>query len=828
MMTPPALRQFSTIVRFVTVATVLVGSLGSAHSLWAVETCSGDPSAATARTWWPALRNVWTPVGVKNHPFRFNVLYNGTVLADPHPLRDIGGHPIKTYLAPFADSGVQLTFVPSLDGSLPPVRSQPYQLSASPDGGVGLQGWDPRPTPLLSTRWPITHQTGNTGVVLREEVFAHTPSGKPVETGHEPLYAWIRLSVEHVDPLDAPPTSTMLIHLGNPSMMQRSMWHEENLTVHPDRRLYPRELRREGYDHRPFSCCRLVEPDGKLRLIAMLTDGSVMLVERGERSHDYFLQVNLPAKQGKFVDFVLPMIPGEAAAVTAEAEVGFDAALEQMDRYWSQRPETAAVVDTPEPEVNEAFRRLTELAQVISETNPANRETSFLTGSWNYDTLWPTPTCMAAHMLLDPLGYHDAVAQNMEIFRNHQGEAKPPGEAYSPDPGYFGAPRELSSIDWLTDHGSVLHTVAYHGLLTDDKQFIDHWLEPILKACEFIRTNRAKVVAGAVPGVLPPAVATDTGVPTQAVWNIAWNYKGLESAVQLLREIKHPAAEKYATEAKQYKQAFVEAFRNRAAKMPTWKDDAGNAHALVPTSLNGPPDQSHPFYLDTGPLVLTYGGLLPGNDPLMQSALSYYREGPPTKLYDPRGNMHQRAILTHEVSSCEPCYSFNIVCSWQTGDRQHFLEGIYGLLAASLSPQTFSGVEHRHGICALVAPGALMVHSMRLAVIDDQIAEDELHLLRLVPGAWLAANHPTRFEKMATIFGPVSLRFQPSADSSELNVSLTADWHKQPKKIVLHAPPLVGLKTLRVNDVVHPAEKELVIETASLEPNRKTSPKGDK
>jgi hypothetical protein len=774
------------------------------------------------------LRNVWTPVGVKNHPFRFNVLYNGTVLADPHPLRDIGGHAIKTYLAPYAEFGVQMTFLPSIDGNLPAVRTQPYQLSASPDGGVGLQGWDPRPAPLLWTRWPITHHTGNTGVVLREEVFAHTPNGKPVKTGREPLYAWIRLSVEHVDQLDAPPTATMLIHLGNPAMMQRSMWHEENLTVHPERRIYPRVLKREGYDDAPFSCCRLVEPDGKIRLIAMLQAGSVMLVERTKGSRDYFLQVNLPAKKGTFVDFVVPMVPGPAAEVTAESEIGFDPALEQMDRYWSERPATAAVVDTPEPQVNAAVRRLTELAQVITETNPDNREPSFLTGSWNYDTLWPTPTCMAAHMLLDPLGYHDFVAKNVEIFRAHQGEAKPPGEAYTLDPGYFGAPRELSSIDWLTDHGSVLHTVAYHGLLTRDRRFIDHWLGPILKACEFIRTNRAKVVAGSVPGVLPAAVATDTGVPTQAVWNIAWNYKGLESAARLLREIDHPAAEKYEKEASEYKQAFVQAFRQRAATMPSWTDDAGTSHKLVPTCLNGPPDQSHPFYLDTGPLVLTYAGLLPGDDPLIQSALAYYREGPPTKLYDPRGNMHQRAVLTHEISSCEPCYSFNIDCSWSTGDRQHFLEGMYGLLAASLSSQTFSGVEHRHGICALVAPGALMFHAIRLAVIDDEIASDELHLLRLVPTAWLAADHQTRFEKMPTLFGPVTLRFQPSADNKELDVSFTADWTERPKRIVLHAPPVAGLKTVRINGVPHAAEKDIVVDLAPPTDGRKPSQTSEK
>src|SRR5690606_3382588 len=196
----------------------------------------------------------------------------------------------------------------------------------------------------------------------------------------------------------------------------------------------------------------------------------------------------------------------------------------------SWRPPTAAVCDTAEPQVNAAVRRLTELAQVVTETNPKTGQRAFLTGSWNYDTLWPTPACMSAHMLLDLLGYHDFVADHLEIFRAAQGTAKAPGDAYELHPGYFSAPRQLSSVDWLTDHGSILHSVATNCLLSGDREKIDEWLEPILKACHFIRDSRAQTNHDGVPGVLPPAVASDASVPLQAVWNIAWNYKGLTSA----------------------------------------------------------------------------------------------------------------------------------------------------------------------------------------------------------------------------------------------------------------------------------------------------------
>lgn len=116
---------------------------------------ASEPTAEVANSWWPALRNVWTPIGWKDHLFRFCVLYNGTVMADPN-----AGFPTK-HREKYAGLGVQLTFTPSADGSFPTRPSQePYQLSDTPDGGVGNQGWTENPAPVLWTEWPCTHMYG--------------------------------------------------------------------------------------------------------------------------------------------------------------------------------------------------------------------------------------------------------------------------------------------------------------------------------------------------------------------------------------------------------------------------------------------------------------------------------------------------------------------------------------------------------------------------------------------------------------------------------------------------------------------------------------------
>src|SRR5690606_9506804 len=91
----------------------------------------------------------------------------------------------------------QLTFHPSGNGqipAMPSVRTRLYRI----DGGLGEQGWrEDQEAPVLYTRWPLEE-----GLVLKTEMFAHMQGGGDVTTATEPLYAWVRMSVDHVDALE--------------------------------------------------------------------------------------------------------------------------------------------------------------------------------------------------------------------------------------------------------------------------------------------------------------------------------------------------------------------------------------------------------------------------------------------------------------------------------------------------------------------------------------------------------------------------------------------------------------------------------------------------
>lgn len=163
----------------------------------------------------------------------------------------------------------------------------------------------------------------------------------------------------------------------------------------------------------------------------------------------------------------------------------------------------------------------------------------------------------------------------------------------------------------------------------------------------------------------------------------------------------------------------------------------------------------------------------------------------------------QPVCLWHEISSCEPCYSWNVFHAWQAGDRPKFLEGLYSLLTGSMSRRTSIGCEHRGGVSGTLFSVPLPIELARLSVIDDQRETARLHLLRLVPLAWLRADRPATFERIATEFGPVTLGFQVEQNGRRLRVAFEPQFRHEPQSISLHVPPLDGLSEIAVGDRVH-------------------------
>jgi len=113
-----------------------------------------EPNAEIACSWWPDITNVWTPIGWPNHLFRFNVVYEGAIVA--HPMVSPVGQ-LKPHVKPYASQGVQLTLIPSPSPYLGlgaiNLSKHGYAETTFPYDGratrIGNQGWKETPAPLL-------------------------------------------------------------------------------------------------------------------------------------------------------------------------------------------------------------------------------------------------------------------------------------------------------------------------------------------------------------------------------------------------------------------------------------------------------------------------------------------------------------------------------------------------------------------------------------------------------------------------------------------------------------------------------------------------------
>lgn len=736
-----------------------------------------EPDFQTACTWWSDLPYVWTPLGWKDHLLRFSVFWNGAILAQPNLNRR----------APQGNQGAQFAFRPG-----------------NANDRMARQGWNEGPAPVLWTEW------GWGGGLVRQEVFAHIPGGGATQTGMEPLFAWVRLSVADLIPeVPLDDTMTWVISIQAPHIV-KSMEHSE-IWFNGDGALYSGALMPDAIRYDRHRGLRILEEDGKVRLgvapgsacrarFLPPSQGSRYLPPSQVHQTAYRLELSLPFKKGADVFLLIPMLPMERAIFGRELRLGYQAALKETNRYWAVRPRSAATVTVPEPAINEAIRHSVRFSQMLTEKNPATGKYCKINGSWHYADLWTTPGAMDLIMLMDTLGHHAFVERYLDIFREEQGTVVPPGDAYGPHPGYLSTPALYKSVDWLSDNGAILYTLSMHGLLSGNRDFIERFTDTLVKSCEWIGEMRARRGHGGYEGILPAAVATDEKTKIQALWSDAWNYKGLCVAARLLARSGHPRADEFAAEAAAYRAAFLKILRAKCAGLPVWTDARGRKHRLV---LNG--DQREGarscLYLDSGPLFLVFAGILPATDPMMRDVLAWFRAGPQRKFFRPDASIFQVPALEREIASFEPCYSWNVFHSWQLGDREKFLEGMYSLFAGSLSRQTYVSCESRGGVTGNVFSAPLAIYLARLAMADDQLNPGELHLLRLMPSAWLKPGSSAVFGDLPTEFGPVTLKTRMAPDGKTLAVEFRQAFRKgqAPRRIVLHRPPVARLQTLKLN-----------------------------
>ena len=277
-----------------------------------------EPDFQIASGWWTDLWAFWTPVGWKDHLHRFNVLWNGTILAKPHMNRRSGGQGSPgvdyTFSSGASDRGLQLSLTPDYEEWVRRFKTDKLRQ----DDHQVRQGWNEDEAPVLWSEW------SKNGWRIRSEVFAHIPGGGDVQTGNEPLFLWLRLRVLDVATAPAAEKNQDFdLILQSPHLStDMAMWN--NVRFAPKQAGYPKPLKPESGELDPAKGFRVLEADSKVRLaLAPGGDSAPVLFFAAEDDQPWYrLRVKLPAKQGAHVDVLLPMLSAERQVFDAELALG--------------------------------------------------------------------------------------------------------------------------------------------------------------------------------------------------------------------------------------------------------------------------------------------------------------------------------------------------------------------------------------------------------------------------------------------------------------------------------------------------------------------------
>ena len=78
------------------------------------------------------------------------------------------------------------------------------------------------------------------------------------------------------------------------------------------------------------------------------------------------------------------------------------------------------------------------------------------------------------------------------MFKGAQGSVVPPGDAFEPHAGYLATPKNLTSVNWRTDHGALLWAIAEHALISGSPEYVEEW-SPVDRLAEGRRSAGASL-----------------------------------------------------------------------------------------------------------------------------------------------------------------------------------------------------------------------------------------------------------------------------------------------------------------------------------------------
>jgi len=520
--------------------------------------------------------------------------------------------------------------------------------------------------------------------------------------------------------------------------------------------------------------------DGATGLARYRASGRVFAVSRlnGRPLAQEEVSVLLAPGGSAVFDLILPHQPiPEDRALRLSAQ-DFEARRREARAFWRAKLDSAARVRLPEARIQEMLQAgLLHLDLVTYGLEPGG-------------TLAPTigiygpigSESAPIVQFMDSMGWHDEARRALEYFLEKQHPT--------------GFMQNFSG--YMLETGAALWSMGEHYRYTRDDAWVRRIEPELLKACAFIRSwrrrNQVEGLRGRGYGLLEGKVA-DPEDPYRSFMLNGYHYLGMSRVAEMLARVDPAASAEWGREAAAMREDIRRAASETMARSPVVPLGDGTWVPTLPPWVEG-----------RGPLVLyaeggrwyTHGAMVT-RDSLLGPLYLAFQE-----VLDPGEPMttflleaHGELLTDRNAAFSQPYYSRHDWVHLRRGEVKPFLMTYYNTVAGLADRETYTFWEHYfHQSPHKTHEEAWFLMETRWMLYMER--GDTLELLPGVPRAYLKAGGAIELDRVASYFGPLSVRVEAKTGPDRIEARVACDTDRRPREVDIRLPDPLGRRPLRV------------------------------
>ena len=526
--------------------------------------------------------------------------------------------------------------------------------------------------------------------------------------------------------------------------------------------------------------------------LAVYKSGRVFAVSllNGKALQDEEVAVELKPGEAAEIEVRLPNRPITRDRALKLSGFSFDERRAECRRFWQQKLDAAARVHLPEQRITDMVSAgLLHLDLITYGLEPEGTLTSTI-GVYSAIGSESSPIIQ----FMDAMGWHDTARRALMYFLDKQHE-----DGFIQN---FGG--------YMLETGPALWSIGEHYRYTHDEAWARQIEPKLIKACEYLHNWRARNMRDDLRGKgygMMEGKTADPEDPFRAFMLNGYAYLGMARVAEMLSSIDPAQSQRWSKEAEELKSDIRIALFDAMGRSPVIPLANG---AWVPTA---PPWVEH-----QGPLSLfadganwfTHGAMV-SRDSLLGPIYLIFQE-----VLDPNEpastfllNFHNDLMTTRNVAFSQPYYSRHPISHLRRGEVKPFLKAYYNTMSSLADRQTHTFWEHYFGASPhktheegwFLMDTRWMLYMERGAGID---------LLPGIPRAWLENGKHIELDKVATYFGPLSLRVDSSVDQGRIQARVECTGDRKPQFVELRVPHPQGLKATGVTGGTYNPETERI------------------